>query len=379
MGRAGVYRKQTGGYTVFIPKKLPPQPPLKFDDELVGLEEKANLTLGELKGLSEVIPNPDHFITMYVRKEALLSSQIEGTQASLEDLIESETKKEYAIPAEIREILNYIDALYYGLNKVKKIPVSLRLIKEIHQILLQGVRGENRNPGNFRTSQNWIGIPGTSINEAEFVPPPIDEMNIALDDFEKYYHHDKMTPSLIKCAMLHAQFETIHPFMDGNGRIGRLLITLFLCEMGILEAPLLYLSYYFKKNRQEYYQKLMDIRNDGDWEGWLKFFLIGVFETSKQAIETAKNILGLKEKHRRMVRDSTNSAIALDVLNLLYHDPIVDVKFVTKRLGVSEGSVRNTFKHFIDIGILKLLKGKARYRVYHYRQYINIMKEGTEL
>jgi len=378
MGRAGTYIDKAG-YKIFIPKRLPPDPPIIFDEELVRLQEEASLALGELKGLAEVIPNPDHFITMYIRKEALLSSQIEGTQASLADVIVSETEKEYAVPTEIREVINYVKAMYYGLDRVKDLPVSLRLIKEIHEILLKDARGRKREPGEFRKIQNWIGVPGTSIEEADFVPPPVNEMNDALSNLEIYYHNNNNEPALVKCGILHAQFETIHPFMDGNGRIGRLLITFFLCEQGILEKPLLYLSYYFKKYRLEYYEKLMKIREEGDWEGWLKFFLTGVTQASTQAIETAKRILSLQEEHKKIINDNTNTPNAFHLHELLLSRPIIDINYVKDKLNVSYVTARNLVNSFEKMDMLHETSKKERYKEYTYREYLNILTEGTEL
>ena len=377
--RAGDYVQQPGGYKAFMPKKLPPDPPINYDNALAGLLGEANLSLGELKGLAEIIPNPQFFITMYVRKEALLSSQIEGTQASLVDLINAETKKEYAIPAEIREVRNYIKALHYGLNRVKELPVSLRLIKEIHRVLLHDVRGGSSSTGEFRRVQNWIGTPGMEIHDADFVPPPVPEMTKALNEFELYYNNRaKNEPVLIKCGLLHAQFETIHPFLDGNGRIGRLLITFYLCEQGVLPDPLLYLSYYFKKNRLAYYEKLMGVRNNGDWEGWLKFFLKGISEVSKQAVNTAKQILALQEEHRNIITGYLRTTNALNLHEILLIMPIVTVGYVQDMLNVTYSTANRLVGEFCDLGLLKLQEGAKRNRTYIYRDYLKILQIGTE-
>ncbi len=376
--RAGDYVQQTGGYRAFIPRKLPPDPPIHYDNVLSGLLGEASLSLGELKGLAEIIPNPQFFITMYVRKEALLSSQIEGTQASLVDLIVAETKKDYAVPSEIREVRNYIKALHYGLNRVKELPVSLRLLKEIQGILLHDVRGGSSSTGEFRKVQNWIGTPGMDITDADFVPPPVSEMFLALNDFESYYHKAQSEPALIKCGLLHAQFETIHPFLDGNGRIGRLLITFFLCEQGVLPDPLLYLSYYFKKNRLAYYEKLTAVRNNGDWEGWLKFFLAGISEVSKQAVNTAKQILTLQEEHRNIISDNLRTTNALNLHEILLIMPIVTVKYVQDKLNVTYSTANRLVGKFHDLGLLKLREGAKRDRNYIYLDYLKILQIGTE-
>lgn len=376
--RAGYYAQQMGGYKAFIPKKLPPDPPITYDSKLSKLQEEASLALGELKGLAEIIPNPQFFITMYVRKEALLSSQIEGTQASLVDLIDAETKNEYAIPAEIREVRNYINALYFGLERVRELPVSLRLLKEIHGVLLKGVRGGTSNIGEFRKLQNWIGTPGMDIADADFVPPPVSEMLQALNDFELYYHSGKNEAPLIKCGLLHAQFETIHPFLDGNGRIGRLLITFFLCEQGILPNPLLYLSYYFKKNRLLYYDKLMEIRDNGDWEGWLKFFLKGIAEVSHQAVNTAKQILSLQEEHRNLIIEHLKTTNALSLHDLLLTTPIVTVRYVQDKLNVTYSTANRLVGQFEKLDFLRLREDAKRDRAFVYYDYLKIYQKGTE-
>ncbi|PIP16475.1 MAG: cell filamentation protein Fic, partial [bacterium (Candidatus Ratteibacteria) CG23_combo_of_CG06-09_8_20_14_all_48_7] len=271
--RTGILLKQAGGYKAFIPEPLPPDPPLVFDEELQSLLSKADRALARLDGITTVLPNPDLFIAMYVKKEALLSSQIEGTQASLEGVLEFEanlTPKEDI--NEIKEVVNYIKALNHGIERLKEFPMSLRLIKEIHKILIEGTRGTHKNPGEFRTSQNWIGPAGAPLSDAVFVPPPPDMVLTAMGDFEKFLHGEDKNPPLIRIALIHAQFETIHPFLDGNGRIGRLLITFYLFWKEILSKPLLYLSFYLKKNRAEYYDLLMKVRTERDWESWVKFF-----------------------------------------------------------------------------------------------------------
>ena len=271
--RAGDYVSQIGGYRAFVPKPLPPEPPIHVDGEMILLLSQAAMSLGRLDGMSATLPNVDLFVAMYVNKEAVLSSQIEGTQASLIDVLAFEADAALPEnPQDIEEVVNYISALNYGLERLNTLPLSLRLIREIHRLLLQGVRGANRHPGEFRTSQNWIGHNGGAMGTAEFVPPSPADMNKALGDLEKFIHEEISLPLLLKVALVHAQFETIHPFLDGNGRIGRLLITFILCSEGVLHKPLLYLSHFFKTHRQEYYQHLQKIRDEGDWESWLKFF-----------------------------------------------------------------------------------------------------------
>lgn len=275
--RAGRYLKQASGYTAFVPAPLPPDPPVKIDLELSRLLSEADRALGRLDGVATVLPNPDLFVSMYVRQEAVLSSQIEGTQSTLEDVLQFEIdSKGRDFPKDIREVVNYVRAMNFGLERLKTLPLSLRLIREIHGKLLEGVRGSTRTPGEFRTKQNWIGPAGCTLSNATFVPPPVPEMQAALDNAEKFLH-DNSLPLLIQCGLAHAQFETIHPFLDGNGRVGRLLVTFLLCQKRALERPLLYLSHYLKEHRAEYYDRLMAIRNDGDWEEWLMFFVRGVY------------------------------------------------------------------------------------------------------
>src|SRR5271157_2575374 len=336
--RAGTYVKQATGYQAFIPAPLPPDPPVVIDAELGRLTSEADRALGRLDGVATVLPNPDLFVSMYVRQEAVLSSQIEGTQSTLEDVLQFEVdSKGREFPKDIQEVVNYVRAMNYGLERLKTLPLSLRLIREIHGKLLEGVRGSHRTPGEFRTTQNWIGPPGCTLSAATFVPPPVHEMHEALDNTEKFLH-DNSLPLLIQCGLAHAQFETIHPFLDGNGRVGRLLITFLLCQRQALGRPLLYLSHYLKQHRAEYYDRLMAIRNDGDWEGWLKFFVRGVFEVSQEATEKARNILGLREQHRRalseMLAREKLAATPYDLLFLeyLFEQPIVTVRMVEERL-----------------------------------------------
>src|SRR5260370_4671898 len=270
-GRAGSYVSQIGGYKAFVPKPLPPDPPIQLDNEMILLLSQADMALGRLDGMSTTLPNVDLFVAMYVNKEAVLSSQIEGTQASLIDVLAFEADAALPDnPQDIEEVINYITALNYGLQRLSTLPLSLRLIREIHGLLLQGVRGADRNPGEFRTSQIWIGHHGGTIKTARFIPPSPTDMNRALDNLEAFIHAEKALPILLKVGLVHAQFETIYPFLDGNGRMGRLLITFILCYERILRQPLLYLSYYFKVHRLEYYEHLQKIRDEGDWESWLK-------------------------------------------------------------------------------------------------------------
>lgn len=376
--------QQTGpdGFSAFIPNSLPPDPPLVYDDEIKNLVEKANRALGRLDGATYMLPNPDLFLYMYVRKEAVLSSQIEGTQASLADLLEYEGDVEEESTSDsddVKEVSNYVAAMDYGLERLKELPLSLRLIKEIHAKLLEGTRGGNKAPGEFKTSQNWIG--GTMPSNARFVPPPAHEVLRCMGDLEKFLHDENnITTPLIKAGLAHAQFETIHPFLDGNGRVGRLLITFILCHDKVIEKPLLYLSLYFKQYRDEYYERLTAIRRDGDWEGWIKFYLRGIYEISKQATTAAKLIMDLQANHRAMVNTlGKASPTAMRLLDLLFHQPFVSVSSVTKKLELTSPPARKAINNLEKLDILKEISGKRRDKLYVYEPYMSIIREGTEL
>ncbi len=377
--RSGRYIQQPTGYKAFIPKNLPPDPPIRMDEEMLTLLSQADRALGRLDGSTEMLPNPDLFVFMYVRKEAVLSSQIEGTQASLMDVLEFEAQAlEPNRPQDVPEVVNYIDAMNYGLERLKSLPLSLRLICEIHEKLLAGVRGSERSPGEVRRSQNWIGAPGINgLANASFVPPPPHEMSEALDNLEKFFYDKKFMPLLIKVGLIHAQFETIHPFLDGNGRIGRLLITFLLCEKGILKLPLLYLSYYFKRHRSEYYDRLQAIRDRGDWEGWLKFFLRGVYEVAKEATETARKIVKLREEHRAMITTKLgrSASKALLLLEMLYFRPIVSVHTVMEARKLTYANANKPIKELCRIGLLKEFTGQRRNRRFSYVPYLSLFED----
>ena len=300
--RAGQFVRQIEGYTAFIPAPLPPDPPPALDGETIKLLSQADWALGRLDGVTSILPNPDLFVAMFVRQEAVLSSQIEGTQSTLEDVLQFEAETGADVPKDIGDVVNYVAAMNYGLTRLNELPLCLRLIREIHERLLRGARGGEKTPGEFRRTQNWIGPPGCSLATALFVPPPVHAMHAALADLERFLHDTLAFPVLVHCALAHAQFETIHPFIDGNGRIGRLLITFLLCQREILHRPLLYLSSYLKAHRAEYYDRLTAIRLSGDWEGWIRFFLRGVFEVSQAASATARKILELRDEHRQRVK-----------------------------------------------------------------------------
>ncbi len=366
--------KQQTGYSAFIPSPLPPEPPVHVDDELARLLSDADRALGRLDGVASVLPNPNLFVAMYVRQEAVLSSQIEGTQSTLEDVLQFEADaRGRNVPRDVEEVVNYIRAMNYGLERLKELPLSLRLIREIHAELLRGVRGAHRTPGEFRTSQNWIGPENCTLTTATFVPPPPHEMHEALGNLEKFLHDTRSFPALIHCGLAHVQFESIHPFLDGNGRVGRLLITFLLCQRGVLQRPLLYLSHFLKRHRAEYYDRLMAIRNDGDWEGWLKFFLRGVHEVSHQATETSRAILELRERNRQKLGDN---ALGVQLLEYLFEQPLVTVRMVERRLRCSFATANKLVDQFDQLGILKKVSRFAlRNRRFRYEPYLALFEE----
>ena len=375
--RAGQFIKQMTGYSAFIPSPLPPAPPIRVDDELVRLLSDADRELGRLDGVASVLPNPNLFVAMYVRQEAVLSSQIEGTQSTLEDLLQFEADAQgHHVPKDIEEVVNYVRAMNYGLERLTELPLSLRLIREIHAELLKGVRGGHRTPGEFRTSQNWIGPENCTLTTATFVPPPPHEMRQALDNLEKFLHDTASFPALIHCGLAHAQFETVHPFLDGNGRVGRLLITFLLCQRGVLRRPLLYLSHYFKGRRAEYYDRLTAIRNDGDWEGWLKFFLRGVQHVSRQATDKSRAIIELRDRHRQKL---SSIASGIKLLDYLFDRPIVTVRMVEKHLQCSFATANKLVRRFEALGLLKQLSPwKSRNRLFWYDSYMTLFEEARQ-
>jgi len=371
--RSGKYINQLKGelqYKAFVPNFLPFV--IESDDELQSLLSKADLALGRLDGIAETLPDVDFFILMYIRKEATLSSQVEGTQATFADVLRVEAKiEDLESHKDVDEILNYIKAMNYGLERLKSFPLSLRLIKEIHKILLEGVRGEGREPGEFRKSQNWIG--GTTIQRASFVPTPPQEIIASLDNFEKFLHDKSLMPILLKIGLLHAQFENIHPFLDGNGRIGRLLITFYLCQQKILDRPLLYLSDFFKRYRQEYYDCLNAFHEKDDIEGWLKFFLEGVAVTAEQAVETSKKILKLREGDiKKILTLGRSTPKANLVFNSLFHTPLTTIKDVERITGLQNPNALALVNKLVKLEIIKEITGRKRNKVFAYQQYIKL-------
>ncbi|HUP20922.1 MAG TPA: Fic family protein [Gemmatimonadota bacterium] len=369
--RAGHYVRQSAGHRAFIPSGLPPDPPIEYDADLVLALSEADDAVGRLDGVSDTVPNPDLFVAMYVRKEAVLSSQIEGTQSSLEDVLEYEAGAHTDdLPRDVDEVYNHVRALNHGLARLPELPLSLRLLREIHAVLMENVRGGEKEPGEFRRSQNWIGPAGTPLRDAVFVPPPPHEMKQSLGDLERYLHSGK--PDLVAAGVAHCQFETIHPFLDGNGRLGRLLIALMLCERERLRRPLLYLSHYLRRHRQRYYDMLTAVREDGDWESWLKFFLTGVAEVAREGTETARRITRLQERDRRIVADEIRGTYRFPFLDLLFRYPSVTARFVESRLNVAYGTANNLIHRFEGAGILEEVTGQQRYRRYRYRDYMDL-------
>jgi len=376
--RAGRYISQPAGYRAFIPKPLPPEPAIALDEKMWNLLSKADLAVGRLDGSAETLPNPDLFVFMYVRREAVLSSQIEGTQASLIDVLQFEAQAlEPGHPEDVAEVVNYVAAMNYGLERLAKLPVSLRLIREIHAKLMHGVRGAERNPGEFRNSQNWVGPPGSTLASARYVPPPPHEMRQALGNFEQFLHQEHPIPALVKLGIAHAQFETIHPFLDGNGRVARLLITFLLCEKAILKRPLLYLSHFLKLYRTEYYDRLQAVRDHGDWEGWLKFFLEGVAQVAEEATVNARRIVKMREDHRQLIlnRLGRASAKGLQLLEQLYFRPIVSVPIIMEITGLTFANANGLARLLETVGLLRENTGRKRNRRFSYQLYLDLFQE----
>ncbi len=365
-------------YKSYIPVDLPFEPAIDMVDISLILE-KANNALGRLDGMSMVLPDPSLFIYMYVRKEAVLSSQIEGTQSSLSDLLLFENEGVPGVPMDdVAEVSCYVSALNYGLNRLKEFPLSLRLIREIHAKLMENARGGNKQPGQFRSSQNWIG--GSRPGNAKFVPPSPENLMPCLDNFEKFLHDETLQlPTLIKVAIAHVQFETIHPFLDGNGRLGRLLITFILCNDGLLKEPLLYLSLYLKANRQLYYDYLQSVRETGDWEAWIKFFLTGVAETANQAAQTAQSIIGLFNNDRKKIESAGKSTAGiLTIHNYLQRHPISNTSKIREKCNVSLPTVLRSMVALEKLNIVKEITGKGRHKIFVYKEYLDILSQGTE-
>ena len=377
--RAGYWKTNLSGemaYQSFVPSPLPPPPPIEISEDILEQLIKANSQLAVLESVATRIPDVDLFVSMYVRKEALMSSQIEGTQATLEDvldpLIEDNTNRNVA------DVVNYIKATEYAIRRLHELPLCNRLLKETHAILMEGVRGQEKNPGEFRCSQNWIGGKGSTLRNAKYIPPSPDDMTEAMSDLEKYINADDRLDGLIRAALIHYQFETIHPFLDGNGRIGRLLITLFLMEKKILTTPALYISYFLKKNRVEYYDRMTEVRSKGNYEQWVKFFLQAIAESAKDAIAAIDELTALHDKNVDLVagmgRASKNAML---VFRYLEANPIIEIGKTAEALGITFGTASNVVERLSSAGILEQTTTGRRNRTFAYKDYLAILRKGT--
>ncbi len=377
--RAGHLKTNLSGelaYQSFVPTPLPPVPPVDMTEDLLELLIKANSQLAVLESMVTHIPDVDLFVSMYVRKEALMSSQIEGTQATLEDvfdpMLEDNTNRN------VRDVVNYIKAIEFATGRLKELPLCNRLIKETHAVLMDGVIGQEKNPGQFRYSQNWIGGQGSTLRNARYIPPSPDDMTQAMSDLEKYINTDDKLDVLIRAALIHYQFETIHPFLDGNGRVGRLLITLFLMEKEVLTTPALYISYFLKKNRVEYYDRMTEVRSKGNYEQWVRFFLQALMESAEDACSTIDELTALHDKNiiviAGMGRAAKKSVMLLDYLE---KNPIIEIGKTSEALGVSFNTVSGAVKRLTDAGILKPTRSVSRNRTFAYEDYLAILRKGT--
>lgn len=376
--RAGFYRKNLSGdsaYYSFVPNALPPNPNLNVDDEMLFLLTRANRSIATLESLSTNIPSRDLLISMYVRKEALISSQIEGTQATLEDILDPMI--DVNTNSDVAEVINYLGAILYAVDRLNTLPLCNRLLKESHEILMKNVRGQYKSLGEFRTSKNWIGGQGSTIKTARYIPPTVQDMIVAMSDLEKFIHADDMQDILIKAALIHYQFETIHPFLDGNGRIGRLLITLFLIDKKILTTPILYTSYFLKKNRIEYYDRMSEVRRTGNYEQWIKFFLTAVDESAQDAINTVNELSELHRKNKAAIEKLGKTKSNMLLFDYLEKKPIIEIGKTSQALGLSFNTVSSAVKRLVDIGILNQTKNSSRNRIFFYTDYLRILKNGT--
>ncbi len=362
------------GYWAFVPNPLPPQ--LDWDNPLVSLVSPADLALGTLSGLGEALPNPHLLIYPFIRREAVLSSRIEGTQSSLSDLLLFEATR-VEKQRDVREVQNYVLAVEYGLKRLSELPLSLRLIRELHGILMKGVRGERATPGEFRESQNWIGVPGASLNDAVFVPPPVTEMQENLGQLEKFVNADIDLPPLVELALIHYQFEAIHPFLDGNGRIGRLLITFFLCQRGILTKPLLYLSAFFERHRQEYYQYLLEVSQRGAWRQWIDFFLRAVVEQSGDAVQRARRLLDLHLNYYQISLAKHLPPTAGQLVELIFMRPVLNARVAQEHLKVTFPAAQRAINALEEEGILAEITGGKRNKAYAAKEILKILEEDT--
>ena len=378
--RAGTLKTNLSGesaYKSFVPTPLPPNPPTQLEHDMVNLLVAANKQLAILNGLSAYIPNIDLFVSMYVRKEALMSTQIEGTQATLEDVLDPLLDEN--VNRNVADVINYIKATEFAIERQKELPLCNRLIKEIHAILMKDVRGQEKNPGEFRRSQNWIGGQGSTLKKARYIPPNVEDMTEAMSDLEKYINADDGLDALIRAALIHYQFETIHPFLDGNGRVGRMLITLFLMEKSILSAPALYISYFLKRNRIEYYDRMTEVRNKGNYEQWVKFFLQAVLESAEDAVDKIQKLSALHAKNTEVVGNMGRAAkTTMLLLSYLEANPIIEIQKTAAALSLSFNTVSSAIKRLCDAGILVQSETGRRSRTFSYEAYLDLLREGTQ-
>lgn len=377
--RAGEYKTNLSGeaaYRSFLPNPLPPTPPVSLTEDIVNLLVKANSRISVLESMAGGIPNLNLFVSMYVRKEALMSSQIEGTQATLEDILDPTLDTNANRDA--ADVVNYVKATEFAINRLQELPLCNRLIRETHAVLMQGVRGEEKAPGEFRTSQNWIGGAGSTLKNARYIPPSPEDMQNAMSDLEKYMNSEDSTNSLIRAALVHYQFETIHPFLDGNGRVGRLLITLFLMEKKVLTSPALYISYFLKKNRVEYYDRMTEVREKGNFEQWVGFFLRAVAESADDAIDTIHALVALHKRNAEAISGMGRAAKStIEVFRYLESNPIIDIRKTAEALGIAFNTVSSAVSRLVDAGILRQIRGEGRNRVFAYTAYLDILRKGT--
>ena len=379
MNRAGKYIENMTGeamYKSFQPSALPPEPPLEINEHLLKLLVEANRQLAQLDTASQLIPDIDLFVSMYVRKEALMSSQIEGTQCTLEDILDPQL--DASANADVSEVINYVKAARFALKRLETLPICSRLLRETHAVLMEGVRGQEKNPGEFRRSQNWIGPAGSSLKNARYIPPNVEDMEIAMSDLEKYINESDKYDPLIQAALIHYQFETIHPFLDGNGRIGRLLILLYLMEKKLLSKPVIYVSYFLKMNQIEYYDRISEVRRNGNYEQWVGFFLEAVASAAQDALESVGKLSALHEKNiSRLPKSNRRKDNVRELFDYLEQHPIIEIKQTAAALGLSYNTVSAAVKKLMELGILKETTNAARNRVFAYEKYLEILKQGT--
>ena len=379
MNRSGKYIENMTGeamYKSFQPSALPPEPPLEIDERLLKLLVEANKQLAQLDTASQLISNIELFVSMYVRKEALMSSQIEGTQCTLEDILDPQL--DASANADVSDVINYVKAARFALKRLETLPICSRLLRETHAVLMEGVRGQEKSPGEFRRSQNWIGPSGSTLKSARYIPPNVEDMEIAMSELEKYINENDRYDPLIQAALIHYQFETIHPFLDGNGRIGRLLILLYLMEKNLLSKPVIYVSYFLKMNQIEYYDRISEVRRNGNYEQWVVFFLEAVGSAAKDALESVRKLSTLHEKNMvRLPKSNRRRDNVRELFDYLEQHPIIEIKKTAADLEVSYNTVSAAVKKLMELGILKETTNAARNRVFAYEEYLEILKQGT--